>query len=562
MMFRLKFTTLLALPVALVFIHCGNAPQTDEDTLAVIGDRLISKDDFVERYAEFRQRTGDGVPDTYLTRRQVLSTMIDEEILIAEAKRQELHEERAARLERERIEMQQLLNAFAREFIAENVKVDDDELRQLFIRLNTKIKARHLYAPTKEAADSLHASLQNGASFDKLAQDVFQDPELRESGGSLGYFKVDEMEPRFEEAAFALNPGELSEPVKTRDGYSIIMVEDRVTKPLLTEMEYAKHKHKLYAYWRNRKIKRAMEAFADSMGKQLKVVFNEPVLKELYAKFETDNDDVREESQLNWDIGDLKHEVLVRSELGSWTVAMFRHKATFTTAGQRQAIRDEARFKEFITGLVVRDYMLQRAREAELDQTEKFNQKVAEEWNTYLYGRMEAYLKEQMPVPSDSVRSYFERNKDLFATPARVNLREIVLNDSLTANEIGEKLRAGAVFADLAQQYSERRWSAERGGELGFLTRNDLGMWGPQIFEMQVGEIAGPLKMDSKFVFLQCLQKLPGKPRSFEQAREDVEDAVRFALWSDYRNSKLDEFQKSLEHIKSYPEKLKHIRIN
>lgn len=555
-----KFTRLLILLAALVFTHCGGGSQINEETLAVIGDRAITTDDFVERYADFRKRTGGGVHDTYQARSQVLATMIDEEILIREAERLELGEDHAGRLQRQRIEIQQCLNAFAREFIARDVTVSDDELRELFVRLNTKIKARHLYAPTQAAADSLYASLQEGASFEQLAREVFQDPRLRASGGSLGYFTVDEMEPNFEEAAFGLSSGEVSQPVKTREGYSIIRVEDRVTKPLLTETEFAKHKHKLYAYWRNRKIKRAMEAFSDSMGKQLAVTFNEPVLQELYATFENRNPDKRQEMQ--GEHGDLKDKELVRSQLGAWTVAMFQEKAKFTTPDQQSRIRNEALFKEFITGLIVREYMLERAREAGLDEQDEFRQKVNEKWETYLYGRMEAYLKEQMPVPADSLHSYFARNKDLFATPAKVNLREIVLNDSATAHRIGEKLRAGASFAALARQHSQRRWSAERGGELGFLTRNDLGKWGPQIFDMQADEIAGPLKMDSKFVFLQCLEKKPAVPRTFQQAREDVERTVRYVLWDGYRSQKTEEFGDAIDRFQSFPGKLRNIRIN
>ena len=60
-----------------------------------------------------------------------------------------------------------------------------------------------------------------------LAKTSFNDPMLRDNGGSLGYFTVDEIDPAFEEAAFAPKIGELSQPVRTNDGYSIIRVDDR-----------------------------------------------------------------------------------------------------------------------------------------------------------------------------------------------------------------------------------------------------------------------------------------------------------------------------------------------
>ena len=102
-----------------------------------------------------------------------------------------------------------------------------------------------MFARTKEEADNLYQLLKAGASFKELAKQVFTDSTLRNNGGYLGYFSWGDMDPAFENAAFSLKVGEISKPVKTAQGYSIIKVEDRKEIPLMTEDDFQKRKKKL-----------------------------------------------------------------------------------------------------------------------------------------------------------------------------------------------------------------------------------------------------------------------------------------------------------------------------
>jgi parvulin-like peptidyl-prolyl isomerase len=563
---RNNFLSLSAVLIALMtlYVSCRNGgPKINNNTLAVIGSRVIEKGDFIKRYKNFRMRTGEGVPDTYESRRQVLNNYIDEELLIIEAEKRGFADDREGRHERKRIEIQELLNAFNKDFIASKVQVSDDELKRLFIRLNTRIKARHLYAPTKEQADSLYASLINGASFQQLAEMIFKDPKLRHSGGLLGYFTVDEMEPSFEEAAYDLEIGEISKPVRTSDGYSIIQVDDRVTKPLLTEYEYTKHKDKLYSYWRTRKIKKAVQAYVDSLSNTLDISFNEAIVKRLYAEFKerNQNKNINEPSPTLMNLDRLNKEELVRSKIGKWDVATFQEKAQFTSAKQQDWIRSERHFKEFISGLVIRDFIIAEARKAKLNKQAEYKEKVQEKWEAYLLKRTEDTLYTEMEIPEDSLLNYFNENAQLFASSPEINLREIVLDDQAKSKVVAKLLKQGASFADLAQKYSVRRWSAERGGELGFLTPQDLGKWSQTAFALEVGEQTGPVQMDSMYVFLECIGKKPSRVRSFEEARAEVEAAVRYIAWEDIRRSKIKEIRNSVKDVQVYAEKLKTILL-
>jgi len=86
--------------------------------------------------------------------------------------------------------------------------------------------------PTPEAkaiararADSVLAEIRNGADFATLARRFSDDPGSREDGGDLGWFRRGRMVAEFEQAAFRLRPGQVSDVVETPFGFHIIQVE-------------------------------------------------------------------------------------------------------------------------------------------------------------------------------------------------------------------------------------------------------------------------------------------------------------------------------------------------
>lgn len=90
-----------------------------------------------------------------------------------------------------------------------------------------QVKASHILVKTKEEAEKLLAELKGGADFAKLATEHSTDPGSAAQGGDLGYFGKGRMVAPFEEAAFALNVGEMSGIVETEHGFHIIKLTDK-----------------------------------------------------------------------------------------------------------------------------------------------------------------------------------------------------------------------------------------------------------------------------------------------------------------------------------------------
>ena len=96
----------------------------------------------------------------------------------------------------------------------------------IYLRLSTKATPEQ-QALVRQRADSIWQALKAGADFAELCKNVSEDRRSAANGGELAWFGPGQVFPEFEEAAYALQPGELSRPVLGPDGYHIILMKER-----------------------------------------------------------------------------------------------------------------------------------------------------------------------------------------------------------------------------------------------------------------------------------------------------------------------------------------------
>lgn len=160
------------------------------------------------------------------------------------------------------------------------VEVSEQELRDEFswrageFAVPEAVHARHILfrvAPDAtpeqdeaalKKAEKVRSEIVAGADFAKMAEKYSDDPGSKKKGGDLGYFERGAMVPAFEEAAFALEPGTVSEPVKTSFGYHLILVEDhrQAGEPTFEEV-----KDRIAADVKHRKALEEAYAAADNL---------------------------------------------------------------------------------------------------------------------------------------------------------------------------------------------------------------------------------------------------------------------------------------------------------
>jgi len=168
--------------------------------------------------------------DPATRRENLISFLIDMKIVAkaAETKKVADSNEFKQRLAfaRDRLLMDSLLATEGKAAMTDDAmkKVYEEATKQ--VSGEKEVHARHILVPTEEEAKAIKAELDKGADFAKLAKEKSKDPGAAD-GGDLGFFTKEQMVPEFSAVAFALEPGKISDPVKSQFGWHVIKVEEK-----------------------------------------------------------------------------------------------------------------------------------------------------------------------------------------------------------------------------------------------------------------------------------------------------------------------------------------------
>jgi peptidyl-prolyl cis-trans isomerase C len=160
----------------------------------------------------------------------VLAFLIDLKIVAkaAEDKKVENGEDFKKRLAftRSRLLMDSLLAAEGKAGTTEEAmkKVYEEASKQ--ITGDLEVRARHILVESEDEAKAIAEEIKKGADFAELAKKKSKDPGASD-GGDLGFFTKEQMVPEFSAVAFVLEPGKVSDPVKSQFGWHIIKVEEK-----------------------------------------------------------------------------------------------------------------------------------------------------------------------------------------------------------------------------------------------------------------------------------------------------------------------------------------------
>jgi peptidyl-prolyl cis-trans isomerase C len=225
------------------------APVPPDKVVLTVGDDKLTAGEF--------EQLVDALPEQVRaaargpSKRQFAEQLVRIKVMSQEAVKRKLDETPAVRHQLELQRENLLANLLFQEMTA-NVKVDDLTARQYFEQHKSEYESVHalhilirskgspipLAAGKKELseeealakAQEIRKKLLAGEDFVALAKAESDDAGSAPKGGDLGSFKHGQMVSEFDQTAFSLPPGQISEPVKTKYGYHLIRVEQHETK--------------------------------------------------------------------------------------------------------------------------------------------------------------------------------------------------------------------------------------------------------------------------------------------------------------------------------------------
>lgn len=352
--------------LAALIISLGLSGCARDPAVATVNQQALRLNAYRQGYQGFLQATN--LPDNLNFRHLFLQSLIDEQLLLNLARERDYLAETEHLQALQKIADQLVLDSLYISRVRDRTPLDDHDLRRLYRWSNTKLHLRHLFARDHSTLESIQNRLQNGTPWENLARRYFQDPVLSANGGDLGWVALGDLDPAFEAVAFSLDINEISPPVKTRYGYSIIQVLEMELNPFLIEDDYQIRKNKLKKVALSHKRMPALRSYTDQVGKSLNMRFQEPGLDLVWSTIPTLQAGERE-TPLDRPEADC---LLFGPADSSWSVnTALRHLATLSER-QLRKINSKDNLRSVLKGLLIRRELLQTARELNLNPGEAY----------------------------------------------------------------------------------------------------------------------------------------------------------------------------------------------
>lgn len=536
-----------------------------EKVVAKVGNLVITEDEFKQGFIRRYRSDVNASKQSFKERVDFLNTQIDMKLKLADAYRKGLDKKaevvEAGEEASEKIAVQQIL--FEKEIIGKIIT--EEALLEYYNQLGEEINARHILVKAnpldtleakhaKDKADSIYQLLQAGEDFAELAKENSDDKSNADMGGDLGYFSWGRMVEEFQQVAFALKKGEISEPVQTPFGYHIIELLDRRK---LDRKPFDEEKDNLNEQLRRQKwaeIREAADKYLENLKAEKGLVCFNDSLKVVFEK--VDSSDTPQNVSLFADFTEEDRKIVVAEwSGGEVTVADMDELVGGQGAGRFKKPDD---FMDVVDAIVIPDLLTERAKELGAyndPQAVKVGKEAMEAKMLLEIEKLE--VEDKINTDDQTLMDFYQNNLDKYMTSYMVTITEILIDDKEKAQELLERGRSGENFQKLAKKYTQRGAAKKTGGKLGPFGKNRYGQVGRQALKLEVGEFCkNPIRMGRNYSVFKVEEKFPASQRLFDKCRKEVERDYLLEFKQRYKENWLASLKEEIK-VKIYEKNLR-----
>lgn len=380
----------------------------------------------------------------------------------------------------------------------------------------------------------------NKDNFNDLAIKYSDDKSVENNQGDLGWLKVGQSIENFENIAYSLQPGQISEPIETDFGFHIVKLNEK-KENLVEPFEKAKLEIEEIARisWRTRFIEREQKVL-DSLENEYPVVLFDSTVTDFLDQYNRLSTNVFFSEQFNtFDILDIFSDSLILGKLGNWDINKRWIIDYLKLINMKEAPRftDRASFDYFIEMSQIGSRIYKSAIDMGLDKSTDF----LSHKNVYMAKKSseifdKLYVYDSMTPTDNQLKDFYENHKDeKYYIEAKVQVKEVLLKDLLEAEKIIKRIHNGEDISELAEKYSKRNIGKKNKGLIPAFKKSQYGEMGSNAFEMEDGEVSGPFKIENFYSVIQRVKYIPESYREY--------DKVRYRILSDYKNHYVDDIR-------------------
>jgi len=510
----MKFIKAITLATIISLIFACSLKRESDYVATINGDK-ISVEDFLNNYRNFLNVTG--IQDNLPSRKMILDNVINEKLILAEFEKNNMHTAVDFIETKNIIYEQLLLNHYCEKEILSKIEFSNKELFQFYIQENTFYHIKQVFASDLNKARQYYEQLNVGMSFEDLGgrEGVYSGKV------DLGFIKLKDLNRRFRQEITGLKVGEISQPVRGRFGYTILRIEEKRTPPILTEYEFAKQRNILSEKLRLENSDSLQHNYILKLKKEINFLWIEDNLKflfDIFKKVKTKDDlPVNMETfvGLNNPICQLDGKDYYYKDLLPLILK--------SRVDQIRAVRDIDLLKDFITGLVIREKLIDKAKSIGIDQTPEFQQEYNEKLTKLELDYWVQCFQDTVQFRDSDYDAFYQANQAEFIVPVRRKVYEICIPDEQTAQGLKKRIENGERFQQFATEFYQYNHKKSKDGFLGILTSEDLGKFGTAVFSVPLNEVVGPLKYAQYYYLFLSTDELESKPLSVDKAKTLIE---------------------------------------
>ncbi len=564
-------TSVLVILTTTSFIHCG---KKQEDVVVKVGSLSITSKDVVDLLKRKYPNKDNFIDLDIARKKELLEPLIVTKLRVNAAYDLNLEENEELQKKLANHRLRLIGGRYYERLIIDEI-VSSEEVDKSLDRQGVEIKATHILIGHKLArramnrtkeealnlANEIVEKLINGADFDTMVERYSNDPSAKKNKGDLGYFTWGRMLSEFQEAAWKLKIGEISDPVLTLYGYHIIRLDDRRPIP-----DYQPNRSPENLY----RIKQMIvKTYGDSAKntwmrhyKGLEEKYNYSVNEEAITSVsELLKEKIKNEKITPESFSPEQRDIIFSEwQGGSITLGdvINRYEKKFPTV--MGSMRDAKNIRKEIERLSMNSLILLDAESYDISE-EEF---VVEQTRIFIERELDRIVEEDQVMGKITVEEaeeldYYQKNPQKFSKGKEIEIWEIFVNDKAEADKLVKQAKQGYNFEELAKKYSKDSRFKSKGGYLGYKTQNSRGTVSRKAHEIGPGgKIGGPVKYRRGWSVIKTGDSHEESVRPFSEVKKRANDLVKYQKVEERRAQWLDSLRDDYS-VNIDEEKLKNI---
>ena len=541
----MKRTILCLVALSLIFTFgCG---KRENRVIAKVGDRTITIGAF--------EKAAETLPEKFLPRtndlegkKELLDIMINKEVMALKAL--------SAGYEKEdwfikywgKFKGGYSVATLENNYVIKKVKVSDSEVKDYFDRMHYEYALSQILVANEEEAISIREQLLGGADFAELARKYSLAPEAS-SGGELGSITIGAMFWWVEEALFEMKEGDISWPLRTPSGWSILKVQS--IQKITPEKDIVHARKKLEA----NQMKKMLDEMKSKIEKDIGLVFFADAISLVYnhlppaiSPLDLMSNKVTQENAAQLEIPEQYHGmVMAQYADGSYTIKDFIEIFNSMPIPDRPVPRMG---KESIVNTIHRkiwDKVLPVYAEKTLKVLE--DPEVAADLQRrkeiiltkYLY---EDQVGKHITVSDLEVQDYYNTHKNEILTPEKRSFSIILLGDEAKAKEVSGRAKRGENFKKLVKEFSEDAGASKTEGSTGLVERGMYADYDEVAFSLPEGQVSDPFQVPRGWAVIKVDQIEASQPVPYASAAGSTKEYLKESRAEKMIKERLEKWRK------------------